>query len=164
MKMKNLQSMGEGFVLELIVFPQLKMRHLMTFLKKAMSLIQEAKCDIPEVVIDRAHRISNDSVEENSKKLCKTIIVRFLTFTHRTKFYRSRIKPKNNVKVKLDLTKSRYTIFTKVIETNKQSNVADYVNVMVHITCWLKVVFENGQSNFFADGDSLKRAIEEEIN
>ena len=69
---------------------------------------------------------------------------------------------KNNVKVKLDLTKSRYTIFTRAIETAKQSNVVDYV--MVDINCQLKVVFNNGRSKFFTDGNNLNHAIEEEIN
>ena len=97
-------------------------------------------------MIDRAHRIGKGYVEKNSRKLCKSIIVRFSTFRHRTKFYRSRSKLKNNVKVKLDLTKNRYTIFTKAIETAKPSNVVDYV--MVDINCRLKVVFKNGRSKF----------------
>ena len=80
---------------------------------------------------------------KSSKKLCKGMIVRFSTFTHRTKFYRS-----------------RYTIFTKAIETGKQSNVVDYI--MVDINCRLKVVFKHGLSKIFTDFDSLKRAIEEE--
>ena len=84
-------------------------------LDKVTSLMEEAECDIPEVVIDRAHRIGKGYVEKNSKKLCKSIIVRFSTFRHRTKFYRSRSKLKNNAKAKLDLTKSRYTIFTTAI-------------------------------------------------
>ena len=42
----------------------------------------------------------------------------------------------------------------------KQSNVVNYV--MAHINCRLKVAFKNGRSKFFTDGDSLKRAIEEE--
>ena len=118
------------------------MRHPMSFLIKLCLYWIKAECDIPEVVIDRAHRIGKGYVEKNSKKLCKSIIVRFSTFRHRTKFYRSRSKLKNNVKVKLDLTKSRYTIFTKAIETAKQSNVVDCV--MVDINCRLKVVFKNG--------------------
>ena len=97
-------------------------------------------------------------LKSNSKKLCKSIIVRFSTFRHRTKFYRSRSKLKNNVKVKLDLKKRRCTIFTKAIEMTKQSNVVAYVTV--DINCRLKVVFKNGRSKFFTDGDSLKRAIE----
>ena len=48
----------------------------------------------------------------------------------------------------------------KAIETVKQSNVVNYV--MAHINCRLKVAFKNGRSKFFTDGDSLKRAIEEE--
>ena len=52
----------------------------------------------------------------------------------------------NTVKVKLDSTKSRYTIFTKAIETAKQSSVVDYV--MVNTNCRLKVVFKNGRSKF----------------
>ena len=40
----------------------------------------------------------------------------------------------------------------------KQSNVVAYVTV--DINCRLKVVFKNGRSKFFTDGDSLKRAIE----
>ena len=48
----------------------------------------------------------------------------------------------------------------KAIETVKQSNVVNYV--MAHINCRLKVAFKNDRSKFFTDGDSLKRAIEEE--
>ena len=64
-----------------------------------MSLMEEAECDIPEIVIDRPHRTGNGYVDKNSKKLCKSVIVRFSTFRHRTKFYRSRSKLKNNVKI-----------------------------------------------------------------
>ena len=44
-------------------------------------------------------------------------------------FYCSRANLKNNVKLKLDLTKNRYKIFTRAIET-----VKSYDNV---ITSWL---------------------------
>ena len=53
-------------------------------LDKVMSLMEEAECDILEVVIDRAHRIGKDYIEKNSKKPCKSIIVRFSTFRHIT--------------------------------------------------------------------------------
>ena len=53
------------------------------------------------------------------------------------------------------MTKIGYTIFTKAIETAKQSNVVDYV--MVDVNFCLKIVFKNGRSKIFTDGDSLKR-------
>ena len=45
------------------------------------------------------HRIGKGYVDKNSKKICESIIVRFSTSRYRTKFYRSRSKLKNNVKV-----------------------------------------------------------------
>ena len=60
-----------------------------------MSLMQEAECDNPKVMIDRAHRIGKGYVGKKSKELCKSIIVSFSTF-----------KQNNNVKIKLDLTKT----------------------------------------------------------
>ena len=53
------------------------------------------------------------------------------------------------------MTKIGYTIFTKAIETAKQSNVVDYV--MVDVIFCLKIVLKNGRSKIFTDGDSLKR-------
>ena len=64
--------------------------------------MQQADCDIPKVVINRVHRVGKGYIEKNSKKLCKSIIVRFSAFRHRTKVCRIRSKLKKNVKVKLD--------------------------------------------------------------
>ena len=55
-------------------------------------------------------------------------MTRFTTLRHRTRLYWNR-NLKNNVKVKLDLTKTRYTIFTHAIESVNQPNVANYVIV-----------------------------------
>ena len=52
--------------------------------------IKETGEDIPTVVIDRAHRIGKSYNDRSSNKKCKSIIVRFTTFRHRTMFYRSR--------------------------------------------------------------------------
>ena len=113
-----------------------------------MSLMQEAECDNPEVMIDRAHRTGKGYVGKNSKELCKSIIDSFSTFKHRT------------IMLKLNLIWQRPTIFKETIETAKQSNVVDYV--MIDINCRLKVLFKNGRSKFLADSYSLKHAIEEE--
>ena len=152
--------MGEDIVLELKLFLRLNMRHPMRFL--IMLYLYWRKLNVTSLNVKfwliELTELARVMLKSNSKKLCKSIIVRFSTFRHRTKFYRSRSKLKNNVKVKLDLKKRRCTIFTKAIEMTKQSNVVAYVTV--DINCRLKVVFKNGRSKFFTDGDSLKRAIE----
>ena len=51
-------------------------------LNKFQSLINEAECDIPDVAIDRAYRISNGYKDMKSNTLCRSIIVRITTCRH----------------------------------------------------------------------------------
>ena len=63
---------------------------------------------------------------------CKSTIVWFSTFRHRTLSYWNRNKLKN-AKVRLDFTKKRYKIFTDTIDFMKAYKNVDYV--MVDINC-----------------------------
>ena len=67
------------------------------------ALFKEAKVDILESVIDQVYRIGYRYLDAASNNYCKSIIIRFITFCHRTKN-----KLKRGVRIKLDLTKSRY--------------------------------------------------------
>ena len=103
-------------------------------------LFKEAKVDIPESIIDRAHRIGSRYLDASSNNYCKSIIIRFTTF-HRTMFYRAKNKLKRGVRIKLDLTKSRYNL-------SKRAN--DHVKVVssikfcyADINCHLKVKFND---------------------
>ena len=58
-------------------------------LDKVKSLIKETSCDIPDVVTERAHRIGKGCNDKKTNVCCKSIIVRFITFRHRSMFYRS---------------------------------------------------------------------------
>ena len=69
-------------------------------------------------------------------------------------------KQTKNAKVRLDLTKKRYKIFTDAIDFVKAYKNVDYV--MVDINCRLKVVFKNGRSSFFDNISDLKNLIVEE--
>ena len=129
-------------------------------LKKFKSVINEAECDIPDVDIDRAHRTGNGYKDRKTNTFCKSMIVRFTTFRHQTMFYRNRSKLKNNAKVKLDLTRKRYTTFTRALESVEKVSIMNYV--MVDINSRLKVIFKSGQSKFFIDDDNLNEAIEHE--
>ena len=53
--------------------------------------MQEAECDILEDVIDRADKIGKGYVEKNSKKLCKSIMVRFSTFSVELSFIGAKV-------------------------------------------------------------------------
>ena len=127
-------------------------------LGKVKSLIKETSCDIPDVVIDRAHRIGKGYNNKTTNVHCKSIIVRFTTFRYRAMFYRSSLK--NNVKLKLDLTKNRYKTFTRAIETVKSYDNVNYV--MVDINCRLKVVLKDWGGKCFTDIMSLKEILEKE--
>ena len=128
-------------------------------LGKVKSLITQPGCEIPDAVIDRAHQIGRRYKDKNRNVPCKSIIVRFSKFRHRTLFYRNRNKLKN-AKVRLDLTKKRYKIFTDAIDFVKAYKNVDYV--MVDINCRLKVVSKNGRSSFFDNISDLKNLIVEE--
>ena len=84
-------------------------------LQNVRSIIEESSSEIPDVAIDRAHRVGNAYTDKTSGVKCKSIIVRFTSFRHRTTFHHSRKNLKRNVKVKLDPTKKHYLIFTEAI-------------------------------------------------
>ena len=63
------------------------------------SLFKEAKVDIPESVIDRAHRIGSRYLDASSNNYCKSMIIRLTTCRHRTMFYRAKNKLKGGVRV-----------------------------------------------------------------
>ena len=48
-------------------------------LDSVQSLFKKAKVDIPESVIDRAHRTGSRYLDASSNNYCKSIIVRFAT-------------------------------------------------------------------------------------
>ena len=73
-------------------------------LKKVKAVLEKLNVNVPEEVIDRAHRIGRPKVF-NGRKI-HTMIVRFTTWRHRTAVYRAR-KTCPSYRIKLDLTKKR---------------------------------------------------------
>ena len=76
-------------------------------LDSVKSLFKEAKVDIPESVIDCAHRIDSRYLDASSNNYCKSIITRFTTFCHRTMFYRAKNKLKRGERERMIMWKSR---------------------------------------------------------
>ena len=124
--------------------------------EKVGEFFREACPDIPVSCIDRAHRIGSEYKSYRNKKKCCRIIVRFMSFRHRTMFYRNRKRLKD-VRIKLNLTKCRYRILKDAIDLAKEHPDLDYV--FADVNCRLKIVFKDGTSNFFNNIDNLKSMI-----
>ena len=72
-------------------------------------------------------------------------MVRFVSFKHRTLFYRKRASLKN-VRVKIDLTKRRYKVLKKAVTLVNGKNDVDYI--FVDVSCQPKVVFKDKDQVF----------------
>ena len=93
--------------------------------------------DIPDTIVGRAHRISPEYSDPKTKRKCQVIIIRFTTFIHRTLVYRARKKIKNNVKIRLDLTKEGYAVLLEANNLVEGNN--DVKFCLVGINCRLKI-------------------------
>ena len=106
-------------------------------LNQVRDLFKEAEVEIPDAVLNRAHRISKENND---------VIVRFNTFRHRTLYYRNRKKLKKQ-SIHLDLTKSRLSLLNearKLIENNE-----DIASCYADIDCRCKLRFKNNDEFFF---------------
>ena len=132
-------------------------------LDSVKSLFKEAKVDIPESIIDRAHRIGSSYQDASLNNYCKSIIIRFTTFRHRIMFYRAKNKLKRGVKIKLDLTKSRYNLLKTANDHVKE--VPSIKFCYANINCRLNVKFndENQKDIFFSSFDELRDIADMEI-
>ena len=97
---EELEQYGRRLCLRIGGVPSVEIENSDDILDKVKSLITEFGCEIPDAVIDRAHRIGKGYKNKTRNVPCKSIIVRFSTFRHRNKL--------KNAKVRLDLTKKRY--------------------------------------------------------
>ena len=117
--------------------------------------IVEAKVDIPNCVVDRAHRIGK-VLNNRDGKPSKAIIVRFTTFRHRTIFYRAR-KKIGNISVQLDLSKTRYNLLKEAKALTE--DLEDVKFVYADINCRLKVHLKDDSEMFFSSIDNLKSIL-----
>ena len=124
------------------------------------NIFDEGELDIPDTVIDRAHRIGPEFYDYKTKKKGKVIIVRFTTFRHRILVYRERKKIRNNVKIRLDLTKERHALLLEANNLFKCNN--DVKFSFVDINCRLKIKWEDElrPDSFFSSLEDLKGKLQ----
>ena len=109
----ELEQYGRRLCLRIDGVPTVKNESSDDVLEFTKSLFKEAKVAVSDNVLDRAHRIMPSYTDRITSKICKSIIVRFTTFSNRTLFYRARKNLKSGFKVKFHLTKSRFNLLKK---------------------------------------------------
>ena len=126
------------------------------------SLFKKAKVSVPEMVLDRAHRIGSIYTDRVSQKKRKSIIVSFTTFRHRTIFYRAR-KNLKSAKVKIDLTKSRFDLLKRANNHVKEMLAINFCYAVVD--CRLRVKFhdEKQEDIFFSTFEELCDIVDSEV-
>ena len=122
------------------------------------SVIEESRCDIPDIAQDCGHRIGK---YDPSGKNVRPFIVRFTTFRYRALFYRARKNLSKNG-VHLDLTKQRFTLYQKTRDLVKSKTFIKYV--YVDVNRGFKVKFENNKESFFSSISELLDLTDEQNN
>ena len=113
---------------------------------------QDLKVDIPDLAIDRAHRIGSVVEDPSTKKRYRPIIVRFTTWRHRTAVYRAR-KATNKFQVRMDLTHRRLKLLAKANDVLKDEGKTGCF-AMADVNCRLTVKLDDG-FHFFKTEDEF---------
>ena len=114
-------------------------------------MITEAGVVIPDLFIDRAHRVGKKNTLEDGT-VQQQLIVRFTTWRHRTLLYRNRAKLQN-AKIHLDLTKGRFKFLKHC-----QVKVKDHPKVsfiFADMNCNKCIRLASGQFKYFTTEDEV---------
>ena len=126
-------------------------------LEKVKNVLTEIGVEVPDAVIDRAHRIGPKSFADGKAK--QQVIVRLTTWRHRTAIYRAREKS-NKVKICLDLTKPRLNLIIAANELLKEHKDSF---AFADVNCRPRVKF-NGKFSFFDTVDDIMVLVSAEDN
>ena len=77
---EELEQYGRRLCLRIDSVPTVKNESSDDILEFTKSLFKEAKVAVPNIVLDRAHRIGPSNTDRITSKKCKSIIARFTTF------------------------------------------------------------------------------------
>ena len=160
---EELEQYGRRLCLRVDSVPTVKDESSDDVLEFTKSLFKEAKVAVTDNVLDRASRIGLSYTDRITSKKCKSIIVRFTTFRHRTLFYRAIKNLKSGFTVKLDLTKSRFILLRKANDHVKEIPAIRFC--YADVNCHLQVKFHDAKQEdiFFSTFDELRDIVDSEI-
>ena len=115
---------------------------------KVKKVLSDLDVNIPDVVIDRAHRVGKPT---KTKKWGDnhTMIVRFSTYRHRSILYRAR-KGQHKYGIRLDLTSKRFALLRQTQDLVKEQGTkckADFA--FADINCQLNFRMKDGSFKYF---------------
>ena len=114
---------------------------------KMKQIMNDMDCGLNADDIDLVHRIGPKKTGADGT-VRQQIIGKFKSFRQRSLFYRNRAKVKDNIKVRLDLTKRRLSILkNEAKEFAKSGPSIDFV--FCDIKCSLAVKLQSGQFIYF---------------
>ena len=128
---------------------------------KIKKLIDDSGCKIPNLMIDRAHRIGPRRTDDDGIGQ-QSVIARFVSFRHRTLLYncRKKLKEKKGISIRLDLTKRKHDLLKLARDKVKDDNLVSYA--YADVNCRLKVKFADGNEKSFASISQLKVLLGED--
>ena len=85
--------------------------------------------------------------------------MRFTAFRHRTMVYRAKDKMKPGVRVKLDLTESRYKLLTDANKVVKQNSGIKFYYADINCRFKIKWVDESIDDEFFSSVNELQEIL-----
>ena len=112
----------------------------------------EVEVAIPDAVLDRAHHVSKSNHD---------VIVRVITFCHRTLFYR-KCKTLKGKSMHLDLTKTRLKLLNDA--KNLISSRSDIAFCYPDINCRCEVRYSDGKELFFKSISDLEDILDDNEN
>ena len=125
---------------------------------KVKEVFKEIGVNVPDDMLDRAHRIGQKSKNKTTGVVEQTMIVKFVSWKYRTAVYRARKKSEDKA-IQLDLTARRAKLLVFAKERVKDLEDVDFVYADVNCRIGMKTM--NGEFFFFNSPDELEKVINE---
>ena len=135
--------MADSCVLGSMVYQWLIMRHQTMFWKMLNQSLKNLAAKYQTLQSTEPIKLVKHTLIKHLRWNIKTLLFGLRPFGIEL-FHHGRNNLKRNVKVKLDLTKKRYSIFTEAMQLVKNTEAVKFV--MADINCRLKVVFKDGNN------------------
>ena len=125
---------------------------------KVKELFEEIGVNVPDDMLDRAHRIGKKYKNKTTGENEQAMIIKFLSWKYRTDVYRARKKSVNKA-IQLDLTARRAKLLGLAKERVKDLKSVDFI--YADVNCRIGMKTKDGGFLFFNSLNELEKVIGE---